>query len=102
MKSPRIVLITILFLSVLAVAGAGCSSRTEISGTGTLQFITLEGGFYGIVADHGHHYDPINLGQELQEDGIRIRFKAEKRKDLASAHMWGDVVELVEVERISD
>jgi len=102
MKSPCLLLITILFLSVSALAGAGCGSRTEISGTGTVRFITLEGGFYGIVADDGLHYDPINLGRELHEDGIRIRFKAEKRKDLASVHMWGDIIEIVEVARIGD
>ena len=100
-KVLRVALITIVLLSTIAVASAGCGSRTEISGTGTVQFVTLEGGFYGIVGDDGHYYDPTNLSQELQEDGTRVRFTAERR-DVASAHMWGQVVELVEIERISD
>ena len=102
MKSPCLLLITVLFLSVSALAGAGCGSRTEISDTGTVRFITLEGGFYGIVADDGHHYDPINLGQELQVDGIRIRFTAKRCTDIAYIHMWGDIIEIVEFARIGD
>jgi hypothetical protein len=101
MRSARLAVITILFLSVLVLASAGCGSSSRISGKGTVRFVTLEGGFYGIVADNGHHYDPINLDEELQEDGLRVRFKAERR-DVASIHMWGQLIEIVEIEKIGD
>ena len=104
MKSLHKALIVTAIIATVVFPSAGCNDRhgvtAEIPGTGTVQLVTLEGGFYGILADDGHHYDPINLRQELQVDGIRIHFTAKRRTDLASIHMWGDIIELVEVERI--
>ncbi len=71
-----------------------------INGTGTVRFIPIEGGFYGIVGNDGEHYDPINLGKEFQVDGLRVRFEAKKRDDQASFHMWGTLIEIINIERI--
>ena len=104
MKSLHVAFVTAVLMAVALFPSTTCNQTpgtdADISGTGTIQFVALEGGFYGILADDGHHYDPINLDQELQVDGLRIRFTAQERKDLASFHMWGDIIELVEVEKI--
>lgn len=36
-----------------------------ISETGTVKYIDLEGGFFGIIGDSGKNYDPINLSEEF-------------------------------------
>ncbi len=46
-----------------------------VKGTGTIVYLNFEGGFYGIIADNGEHYDPINLPSEFKKDGLRVRFK---------------------------
>lgn len=81
---------------------ASCTSENDdlISATGTLRYVSLEGGFYGIVADDSAHYEPINLAEEFQVDGLRVRFEAKPRDDLGSFRMWGRIIELVRIERL--
>jgi len=71
-----------------------------ISGTGTIKYIDLEGGFYGIIADNGERYDPINLNQEFQVDGLRVRFEAKIRDDIVGIHMWGVLIEILKIEKL--
>ncbi len=74
--------------------------ETRVEGTGTVVFVELEGGFYGIVADDGARYEPLNLPAEFQQDGLRVRFRARVLKDVASVHMWGRPVELLQIEAL--
>jgi hypothetical protein len=71
-----------------------------ISITGTIQFFSLEGGFFAIRADDGKTYDPINLPAEYHKDGIRVRFKGRLRTDLVGVHMIGPIVEIVAIETL--
>ncbi len=74
-------------------------SPDVISGTGTVKFIDLEGGFYGIMGDDSKNYDPINnLGQEFEKDGLRVNFEAKIRTDIATTRMWGTPVEIIKIE----
>jgi hypothetical protein len=70
-----------------------------IEGIGTIIFLDLEGGFYGIITN-GNHYVPIKLPQEFEIDGLRVKFKAKIRKDLVSIHMWGILIELININKI--
>jgi hypothetical protein len=72
-----------------------------IQGTGTIRYVDLEGGFYGLVAEDGTKYAPTPLPDSLQEDGLRVRFRV-KKKDVMTTRMWGTPVELVRAERIDD
>ncbi len=102
-----IIALTGLLLTGIVLSG-GCikvpppleNKSSEINGTGTVRFNSIEGGFYGIVGDNGENYDPINLGKEFQVDGLRVRFEAKKRDDLASFHMWGTLIEIINIERL--
>jgi len=67
---------------------------------GTIQYIDLEGGFYGIVDDNGNKYDPVNLQDEFQEDGLRVKFSFKVLTDTASTHMWGTLIELTDIQEI--
>jgi inhibitor of cysteine peptidase len=68
--------------------------------SGTITYLDLEGGFFGIIGDDGQKYDPVNLEAKYQKDGLRVAFVPEPVKDAAGIHMWGTMVNLVQVEEI--
>ena len=80
----------------------GCLQPEEydVEGKGTVVFVKVEGGFYGIVGDDGNYYDPVNLPKEFQQDSLRIYFKANYAKSLVSFHMWGKLVEIKEIRKL--
>ncbi len=78
----------------------GLKMNTNDVETGTVKFMDLEGGFFGIITDEGKHYDPINLESDYQIDDLRVRFKAKIRDDLGSFHMWGTIIEIIWIEKI--
>ncbi len=93
----------ILALSLIAFACASFDRSANgdvIEARGTVQYVDLEGGFYGIVGDDGQRFDPTNLSDEFKEDGLRVRFRARTRDDLMSIRMWGTLVEIVSIERL--
>jgi len=89
-------------LIALALLSQSCStdSGDNFSVTGTIVFLSFEGGFYGIKGDDGRSYDPINLPVEFRKEGMRVRFEAKELRDRASFHMWGTIVELVHIEKL--
>ena len=99
--------IGVLALAAALIVLAGCKSAGQggdegdiVSGIGTVRFVDLEGGFYGIVGDDGKNYDPIDLSQQFREDGLRIRFEGRIRRDVASIHMWGTIVDITNIEKL--
>lgn len=66
---------------------------------GTVQYIHLEGGFYGIITDNGTPYLPLNLPPPYKIDGLRIWFKA-KPKPVITYYMWGRPIEITGITRI--
>jgi hypothetical protein len=69
---------------------------------GVITYIDLEGGFYGIISGDGHHYDPINLPGEFQEDGIHVKYILEILDDQSNIHQWGTMVEVIHIEKIEE
>jgi inhibitor of cysteine peptidase len=65
-----------------------------IKNSGTITFLELEGGFYGILTEDENRYDPINLADEFKKDGIQVDFTAYPRNDMMSFHMWGQLIEI--------
>ncbi|TSA23768.1 hypothetical protein D4R75_02655 [bacterium] len=96
----RFFLSTSLVLFALLSQSCMTDSGDNIIGTGTVVFLSFEGGFYGIKADDGRNYDPMNLPEDLRKDGLRVRFEAKELKDRASFHMWGTIVELVHIQKL--
>jgi inhibitor of cysteine peptidase len=66
---------------------------------GTITYIALEGGFYGIAGDDGNDYLPLNLDQKYQTDGLRVSFEYEPVKDAGTIQMWGTPVNLTFIEK---
>lgn len=110
-----------LFLVILVAGliGAGCKSTAEspavdlpseveepaetqkVDGIkGTVTYIQLEGGFYGIKGDDGESYMPLNLKEEFKEDGLRVVFTVKERRDVMTITMWGKNVQLLSIKKL--
>jgi len=96
------VLLLIVLVSAIAIAIVYEMKKREnvVRGTGTIVWLDFEGGFWGIVGDDGEGYDPINLGSEFQHEDLRVYFEAKIRTDLGSFHMWGKIVEILEIQKL--
>jgi hypothetical protein len=86
-----------LILAVVSIVViSGCVEKDDIViGTGRIKFINLEGGFYGILANNGNQYDPINLAPEFQVEGLRVMFSLRILENQTNVHMWGSMVEIL-------
>jgi len=95
-------LMVVMYLTVCVLLAPACTNQSEDTfiSTGTVVFLSLEGGFYGIKGDDGRNYDPMNLPVEFQKEGLRIRFEAKELTDRASFHMWGKIVEIKHIEKL--
>ena len=79
---------------------SGCEEDKErVTEIGTVSYISVEGGFYGIVTDRGDRYQPTILSHEYQKDSLRVRFEA-IITDLPNSNMWGRTVELIHIEKL--
>ena len=94
----------ILLALIAAIVACGCMAAGEenesadhITGNGTITYIDLEGGFYGIIADDGEHYFPLDLDERYQVDGMRITFTGKVAHDTVTIQQWGIPVEIVAV-----
>jgi hypothetical protein len=66
---------------------------------GTVQFYTLEGGFWAVKGDDGVTYDPKDgLPGKFQTENLRVTMVARIRSDLSGIHMVGPIVEIISIE----
>jgi hypothetical protein len=95
-----LIVVTSLFLL------CGCieepAGQDAVSGTGIVIYQDIEGGFYGIMADDGTRYLPLNLGDEYQIDGLSVRFSGTPREDLLTIAQWGTPIELTSIQKSGD
>jgi len=99
-----ILFFALMSILVVSFLFAGCmpgNSPNQFTTTGTVTYIDLEGGFYGIIGDNQENYDPINLPDKFQKEGLKVRFTAIYRDDLANFHMWGRIIEILQIEEIN-
>ena len=68
---------------------------------GTILYVDLEGGFYGIAGDDGTMYLPMNLEPEFRNDGQRVAFEYESVIDAATIQMWGTPITLTYIEKVT-
>ncbi|HOI13060.1 MAG TPA: DUF333 domain-containing protein [Methanoculleus sp.] len=96
------VIVLVLFGAIVAcgcmAAGGEDEPAERILGNGTVTYVDLEGGFYGIVADDGERYLPVDLPAEYRQDGLRVAFVVDIMEDTATIQQWGTPVEIIEIE----
>ena len=69
--------------------------------TGTVTYVNLSGGFWGIKGDDGQQYAPASdLPNEFRVEGMRIVAKA-KPVQVFSISMWGQHVELSDIKALA-
>ena len=97
------ILTAIIAILVLASSLIGLKyfqgEKEIISAKGTIKYIPLEGGFYGIETDKGEKYLPVNLPQEFKKDGLKVWFKAKQKKTI-TIYQWGKPVEILKIKLI--
>jgi hypothetical protein len=74
-----------------------------LSITGTVQYLQLEGGFWAIegrATDTAstETYEPINLPESFEQNGLSVSVRAKQRNDLGSYRMVGPVIEIRSIE----
>ena len=91
-------------LILLVLLAAGCRQPTSptdpdvVRVNGTVRFMTFEGGFWAVRGDDNVTYDPVGgLPAAFQSEGLRVRMEARHRNDMASVHMAGPLVEILNI-----
>jgi hypothetical protein len=104
MRSFRLLLV----LAGLSLGIAGCRSATGTNSvddttvvTATVRFFPIEGGFYALRVDDKTVYDPTKLASFFQHDGLRVRARVKFRDDLVGFHMVGRIVDILQIEAVS-
>ena len=79
-------------LITMAMIGGGLytagPAQQTIEITGTVTYVDLEGGFYGIVADDGTRYLPLDLPEAFAQDGLAVTAEVIVKEDVATIQQW--------------
>ncbi|WP_085285609.1 hypothetical protein [Colwellia chukchiensis] len=67
---------------------------------GRVQFLNLEGGFYGIITDSGQKILPMNMAKEFAQHGAIVRIKG-KVKNVMTIQQWGTPFTITDIELIT-
>ena len=70
---------------------------SEVTITGAVTRVELEGGFYAIRGEDGVLYDPTNLPPDFRKDGLKVEAEARRRDDMVGIHQAGPIVQLVRI-----
>ena len=68
---------------------------------GTIHYMNLEGGFYGIVTDKGEKLLPLGLEKKYFVDGTVILFSGKHEKGMMTIQQWGTPFRIDRVQLIS-
>ncbi len=94
----KLIIVALMAAAACFLIAAGCVTEEppagmEVSATGTIHYIDLEGGFYGIVTDGGEQYLPLNLAEELKVNGTEVTFTG-VTEDASTMQMWGTPIRI--------
>jgi len=104
MKRCTVYLLLLILAACHPAPATGNRDRAHSEGTaaielqGTVVFINLEGGFFGIVDVDGHHYDPVNLPANFAVDGKKVRVRGRTLPGTLGFHMWGTRIDILSIE----
>ena len=92
-----------LIVVMLVISIQACDEKpidNNVSTTGTIKFIQLEGGFWGIIGKN-QKYDPVNLPEAFKIEGLKVQFTAKLHEDMVSIHMWGTLVSIIKMKSLN-
>ena len=114
MKKIMFLIVSLLLVSCVYTANDTKAKQKDIAApikseeqagvheVGTILFNDLEGGFWGFLGDSGVRYEPMNLPNEFKVQGVKVRIMGRRLEDVGSLHMWGDILEIQSIERLTD
>ena len=62
---------------------------------GKVIYQNLGTGFWGIIADNGAEYRPVNMPEQLKSIGAKVSCTAREIDDEVSIFMWGVPVKII-------
>lgn len=83
---------------------AACSPAPAIDGAataevaGTMQFVDVEGGCWGIVLQRGR-IQPVSLPAEFKQDGLQVLVQFEELSDFATTCQIGPPVKIKSIRK---
>lgn len=98
-----------LVLLILCMAGAtGCvqpearpkgleRAGQEVVFAAEVELISLEGGFFGLIAEDGTKYLPLNLPEGFRRDGLRVKVRGRLKEEAVTIYMWGKPLEVLDI-----
>ena len=100
----------LLFLLVGVVVMVGCMKESVPDGgmasggatfeiSGVVTHVALEGGFFAVVGEGGETFDPVNLPEGFQREGLAVQVTARKLEGAMGIHMHGVLIEIVEIQK---
>ena len=92
-------LLKLILAFVLLLILNGCI-KASLEDSGTIKYVKLGGGFYGIMSDNGEKLEPVNLKSEFIKDGLRVKFVYSIKKSGANIHQWGKIIEIMSIRKI--
>lgn len=66
----------------------------QLQFTGTITYVDVEGGFYGITAADGRRFVALNLPFMLKEANTPVAVEAVPAEGVIGIHMWGSYIKL--------
>jgi hypothetical protein len=72
----------------------------QLSFTARVQYMNLEGGFFGLVSKEGKHWLPMNLKKEFQQHGAIIKVTGSALDDIMTIQQWGTPFSITHIELI--
>ena len=67
--------------------------------TGRITYENIGMGFYGIEADNGIQYQPLNLSPTFAKNGLRVKIVA-RTMNVETMEMWGTPIEIQKIESV--
>ncbi len=69
--------------------------------TGTVVYVELSGGFWGIEGDDARQWLPVGMPNAIKKKGLKVKIKGKEPEDYMSIFMWGTPIEIQSYELIA-
>lgn len=74
--------------------------KEQVKFSGSVRFISLEGGFYALYADDGRIFTPTNLGKKYRQDGLLVAVTGQILTDIMSFTQHGKMLQIKSIKVI--
>ncbi|MEZ4887317.1 MAG: hypothetical protein R3E32_21475 [Chitinophagales bacterium] len=67
---------------------------SQINFTGKVVYKNIEMGFWGLEANNGKQWLPVNMPSALEKEGLKVEISGNTIDDFFSTVMWGNPMEI--------